>query len=182
MSANHAFDDLVVYDQWDERIRTGDDEALRDLRFASDGCGVFSFCNAVHALNGSLPDAVRVGQWAMHIGAYRPGEKGTYRKVLYDNVEQELGEELGFRVAGQFFGTIADERLVDHLLSGGTAVAHVPNHFLALVGYDPQTASYHVIDSKVSLRRRLRRDSWVAADRLSSGFACVDWYVLLEKR
>lgn len=179
---NHAFNDLVVYDQWDDRIRTSDDEALQDLRFASAGCGIFSFCNAIHALNGNPPDAVRIGQWAMRIGAYRPNEKGTYRKVLYDNVEQEFGEELGFRVTGQFYGTIADERLADHLLSGGTAVAHVPNHFLALVGYDPQAASYHVIDSKVSLRRRLRRDSWVAADKLLSGPTCVDWYVLLEKR
>ena len=51
---------------------------------------------------------MRIGQWAMRIGAYRPGEKGTYRKVLYDNVEQELGDELGFHVAGQHFGTIAD--------------------------------------------------------------------------
>jgi len=182
VAVNSSSNDPLVYDQWDKRIRVNDDEALRDLRFASAGCGVFSFCNAVHALNGSLPDAVRIGQWAMRIGAYRPHEKGTYRKILYDNVEQELGDELGFHVTGQFFGTIADERLADHLLSGGTAVAHVPNHFLALVGYDPQAASYHVIDSKVSLRRRLRRDSWVAADKLSSGFACVDWYVLLERR
>jgi hypothetical protein len=180
--ANHAFDDLVVYDQRDERFQADGDEALQDLRLAQAGCGVFSFCNAVHALNGCLPDAVRIGQWAMRIGAYRPSEKGTYRKILYDNVEQKFGEELGFRVAGQFWGTVADDRLTSHLLCGGTAVVHVPDHFLALVGYDPQAGSFHVIESRVSLRRRLRRDGWVAAERLSSGHTCVDWYVLLEKR
>ena len=182
MAVDHPFDDLALYDQWDERIRSDEDEALRDLRLGPDGCGIFSFCNAVHALNGSLPDVVRVGQWAMRIGAYRPSEKGTYRTILYDNVEQELGEELGFRVVGQYWGTIADDRLAAHLLASGTAVVHVPNHFLALVGYDAQAAAFHVIESKVSLARRLRRDSWVAADKLASGPTCVDWYVLLAKR
>ena len=117
----------------------------------------------------------------MGIGAYRPREKGTYRKALYDNVEREFGEELGFRVVGQYYGTIADARLAEHLLSGGTAVAHVPRHFLALVDYDPEAASFRVIESRVSLRRCVRQDSWVAADKLSSGFTCVDWYVLLSK-
>lgn len=182
MAVNSASNDPLVYDQWDKRIRANDDEALRNLRLASDGCGIFSFCNAVHALNGSLPDAVCIGQWAMRIGAYQPGEKGTYRTILYDNVEREFGEELGFRVAGQFWGTVADDRLTDHLLLGGTAVCHVPNHFLALVGYDPQASSFHVIESKVSLRRCLKRDGWVGAEKLSSGYTCVDWYVLLEKR
>ena len=118
----------------------------------------------------------------MGIGAYRPREKGTYRKVLYDNVEREFGDELGFRVVGQYYGTIADVRLAEHLLSGGTAVAHVPDHFLTLVDYDPKATSFRVIESGVSLRRCLKRDGWVAAERLSSGYTCVDWYVLLEKR
>ena len=181
MDVNRSFNDLMVYDQRDRCFSTSGDEALRDLCFASAGCGIFSFCNAVHALNGSLPDAVRSGQWAMGIGAYRPREKGTYRKALYDNVEREFGEELGFRVVGQYYGTIADARLAEHLLSGGTAVAHVPRHFLALVDYDPEAASFRVIESRVSLRRCVRQDSWVAADKLSSGFTCVDWYVLLSK-
>lgn len=68
---NRSFNDLMVYDQRDRCFSTSGDEALRDLCFASAGCGIFSFCNAVHALNGSLPDAVRIGQWAMGIGAYR---------------------------------------------------------------------------------------------------------------
>lgn len=182
MTANQAFTDPVVYDQRDERFRASGDALLRELRFAPSGCGIFSFCNALHALNGCLPDAARIGQWAMRIGAYRPSERGTYREILYDNVEREFGEELGFRVVGQHYGTIADDRLVCHLQSGGTSVVHVPDHFLALVGYDRQAASYHVIESRVSLSRRLRRDSWVDADKLSSGPTCVDWYALLEAR
>lgn len=172
--------DPIVYDQRDERMTCGG-EALEDLRLAHAGCGIFSLCNAIHALNGNLPDAVRIGGWAMRIGAYRPAERGTYRKILYDNVEREFGEELGFRVVGQHWGAVADDRLAGHLLSGGTAVVHVPDHFLALVGYDPQDASYHVIESRVSLRRCLRRDGWVGADKLSSGSTCVDWYALLAK-
>lgn len=179
MTANQAFGDLVVYDQRDERFHASGNALLRELRFAPSGCGIFSFCNALHALNGCLPDAARIGQWAMRIGAYRPDERGTYRTILYDNVEREFGEELGFRVVGQHWGTIADDLLAGHLLSGGTAVVHVPDHFLALVDYDPQDALYRVIESRVSLRRCLRQDSWVGAEKLSSGFACVDWYVLL---
>ena len=68
MAVNSASNDPLVYDQWDKRIRANDDEALRNLRFAPDGCGIFSLCNAVHALNGR---GLRWRTWT---------KKGTGRK------------------------------------------------------------------------------------------------------
>ena len=167
--------DIEVFDQ--------DDPCWEDMPFLKDsGCGILAFRNALAALNGCRPDVCELADWAIAIGAYRPDEAGLYRKTFYDNVEQAYGEKLGFSLAGQYWGAITDEGLTEHLLSGGTAVVHVPNHFLALVDYDAQTGRYRVLESKCSLLRFLRKDGLVSADKLSRGNTQVDWYVLIESR
>ena len=177
-----AADAIEFFDQDDPRwadVALGDD-TRSSLKYA--GCGIFSFCNAVHALNGCHPDAEKIARWAISVDAFRPEDVGTYRARLYDNIEAAYGEELGFTLCGQFWGTVADERLREHLLAGGTAVVHVPNHFLALTGYRPADNRFHVLESSCSLLRFLRLDSWVGADKLSRGNTNVDWYVLLAPR
>ena len=175
-------DGLCLYDQDDPRwadIALGEDARL-SLAYA--GCGIFSFCNAVHALNACRPDAVAIARWALSIGAFRPEGAGLYRALFYDNVEEAYGHTLGFTLLGQHWGCADDERLKAHLAFGGTAVAHVPNHFLALVGYDVAQDRFHVLESSCSLRRFLRKESWVDAERLCRGATNVDWYVLFAPR
>ena len=38
------------------------------------GCGIFSFCNAIYALNGNKIDAVELATWAVNNGTYQPGK------------------------------------------------------------------------------------------------------------
>lgn len=148
----------------------------------SSACGIFSFCNAVFALNHNEADAVEVAQWAYDIKAYRPGGSGTYREILYNNVEEKYGEELGFTLNGQIWGKVTDSRLTNHLLSGGVAVIHVSGHFMAITGYNAETGLYHVLESACSTKRGLEGDSWVTAQKMTSGYTNVDWFVLISNR
>ncbi len=140
------------------------------------GCGIFSFCNALYALNGSKPDAKEVGQWAINVGAFKPGINGTDRGIFYNNVQKAYGSRFGFKLDGQYFGNVKDSRLINHLKKGGVAVIHVPGHFMVITGYN-NNGTYHVIESA----SRLPGDSWQTESRLSSGNTKVDWFVLISK-
>ncbi|MDE6034944.1 MAG: DUF3597 domain-containing protein [Ruminococcus sp.] len=141
----------------------------------SSGCGIFSFCNAIYALNGKKADAQEVGQWAVNVGAFKPGSGGTYREPFYNKVQNAYGSRLGFKVDGQYWGSVTNSRLINHLRNGGVAVIHVPSHFMAITGYS--NGNYHVIESA----SRLPGDSWQSANKLSSGNTKVDWFVLLSR-
>ena len=171
-----------LYDQNDPYWETVKFNEKDGSTMKASACGIFSFCNAIYALNQNEANAIEVAYWAISVDAYRPGNGGTYRAKLYDNIEQRYGQELGFTLGGQYTGTITDARLQQHLTSGNVAVIHVPNHFMAVVGYDPATGLYHVLESCESNSRGLEGDSWVTADKLSTGKTKVDWYVLIFNR
>jgi len=143
-------------------------------------CGIFSFCNAIYGLNSTEIDAVEFAEWACSIGAYRPGNGGTYHYVLYANVEEGWAERAGFHLEGTYSGTVKNSKLIAHLKSGGVAVAHVYGHFIAITGYDEAKGLYHVIESACSKNRLLAADSWVDAAKLSDGKTKVDWFALLS--
>ena len=127
-------------------------------------------------------DAVEVATWAIGVKAFRPGGGGTYREILYNNIEAQYGEALNFTVDQQVWGKITDQRLISHLESGKVAVIHVAGHFMCVTGYNPETGLYHVLESAVSSKRGLAGDSWVDAAKMSSGNTNVDWFVLLSPR
>ena len=145
------------------------------------GCGIFSFCNAIYALNGSKIDAVEIATWAVNNGSYQPGNGGLYRQSFYNKVESGYGSSYGFKIDGQYYGTISDSRLISHLKNGGVAAIHVSNHFMAVTGYNASNGTYHVIESAIYSGRGLQADSWVSASKLSSGSTNVDWYALISK-
>ncbi|MCM1506497.1 MAG: hypothetical protein NC177_05105 [Ruminococcus flavefaciens] len=142
------------------------------------GCGIFSFCNALYALNGTKADAQEVAQWAVNNGSYRPGSGGLSRDTFYNNVQNAFGSRFRFKLSGKYYGNVKDNRLINHLSNGGVAVIHVYNHFMAITGYS--NGNYHVIESAVYSGRGLSADSWVSASKLSSGKTNVDWYVLIS--
>ena len=144
------------------------------------GCGIFSFCNAIYALNGSKIDAKSLATWAVNNGSYQPGNGGLYRQAFYNNVQAGFGSTYGFKIDGQYYGTISDSRLITHLQNGGVAAIHVSNHFMAVTGYNASNGTYHVIESAVYSGRGLQADSWVSASKLSSGATDVDWYALIS--
>lgn len=147
------------------------------------GCGIFSFANAIYALNGIYVNILDIAEWAHTIRAFNPGntDSGTYRYILYDNIEGKYGGIYGFRLKGYYNGGVSDGRLQNHLLSGGVAVAHVQNHFIAITGYNSGNNTFHVIESFEYSGRGFSPDGWVAMSRLSTGnWSKVDWFVLIE--
>ena len=143
-------------------------------------CGVYSFCNAIYGLNSTEIDAIEFAEWAAGTGGYRPGNGGTYATILYPKLEAAWGERAHFKMLGYYDGGIRSTRLMNHLKSGGVAVIHVYNHFMAVTGYDEENDLYHVIESACSTARGLEGDSWVTAEKLSEGRTKSDWYALLQ--
>ena len=166
-----------LYNQYDQKWKNTQFEGYTDNMYNS-GCGIFSFCNAIYALNGKRVDAYEVARWAVSISAYRPGNGGMYRDIFYNNVQNAYGSKLGFRLDGRYYADIKDNRLISHLSRGGVAVIHVKSHFVVATEYS--NGKYHVIESAVSNTRELPADSWVTADKLSSGNTNVDWFVLIS--
>ncbi len=172
-----------LYNQYDPKWKEVKFGTSDSTSMYSSACGIFSFCNAIFAMNHIEADAVEVAEWAIGIKAFRPGGGGTYREILYNNIEAQYGEKLGFTLGAQIWGKITDQRLIDHLLSGGVAAIHVKGHFMAVTGYNPETGLYHVLESAVNPSKRgLEGDSWVTAAKMSSGYTNVDWFVLISPR
>lgn len=144
------------------------------------GCGIFSFCNAIYALNGNAIDAVNIAAWAVDNGSYQPGNGGMYYLSFYSKVESGYGELFNFRIDGQYYGRVTDARLINHLKNGGVAAIHVYGHLMAVTGYNETDNTYHVIESAVSGTRGLEPDGWVSAAKMSSGSTNVDWYALIS--
>ena len=174
--------DGILYDQnaskWSFVKFTNYSETASDMH--ASGCGIFSFCNAIYALNGTIINAYDMADWAVGVGAYRPGNGGTYRDPFYANVEQAFGQQYGFHVEGTYIGTVLDERLKEHLKNGGTAVINVPNHFMAASGYNEEDDTFHILECAPSRSRGLEHDSWVSAKTLCTLNTRVHWYALLS--
>ncbi|MCH5303635.1 MAG: hypothetical protein J1E41_02115, partial [Ruminococcus sp.] len=152
------------------------------------GCGIFSLVNAVGYLTGKRMSVTDVASWAHSINAFNvTGSEGTYRTVLYPNVEEKYGDTYGFTVdcstgTGYWEGSDSTT-LKNHLNGGGVAVGHVPNHFIAIVGYDSIENKFHVYDSYATNARGTNTnggDVWVTQSQLASGQLCLDWFCLLS--
>ncbi len=171
-----------LYNQYEEKWQNVifTKYAFTQNSMAISGCGIFSFCNAIYALNGNAIDAVNIAAWAVDNGSYQPGNGGMYYLSFYDTVESGYGELFNFRIDGHYYGRITDQRLIHHLKNGGVAAIHVYGHLMAVTGYNEINNTYHVIESAVSSTRGLEPDSWVSAEKMSIGNTNVDWYALIS--
>lgn len=153
------------------------------------GCGIFSLVNAVGYLTGQRMSVTEVASWAHSINAFNvTGDEGTYRTVLYPQVEEKYGKAYGFTVdcdtadTGYWEGS-GSATLKNHLENGGVAVGHVPGHFIAVVGYDRSVNKFHVYDSYATNGRGTNSnggDVWVTQSRFATGQLCLDWFCLLN--
>ncbi len=153
------------------------------------GCGIFATVNAVGYLTGNEMSVTETAAWAHSIGGYNPGNThaGTYRTTLYPKLQAKYGERYGFTVdcgsgGDGYWSNSYSSTLKNHLANGGTAIAHVPGHFIALVGYDSSTNYYHVYDSyPTSARPTGNGDCWKTPAQMNTGKLKVDWFVLLTR-
>ncbi len=151
------------------------------------GCGIFATVNAVGYLTGNTMSVTETAAWAHSIGGYNPGNShaGTYRTTLYPKLQAKYGTRYGFTVdcgsgGDGYWANSYSTKLQNHLANGGTAIAHVPGHFIALVGFSG--GSYHVYDSyPTSARPTGNGDCWKTPAQMNTGKLKVDWFVLLTR-
>ena len=153
-------------------------------QLAPGGCGILSLVNAVHYLTGNFIDPVGLAAYARSIDAYYGSVGGgTARWVLYHQLE-DYERKYGFEVTMTGKDGGAKHRsLIDHLASGGTAVAHVKGHFIALCGYDAATDSMLVYDCAATPDRDTTvAPLWKTTDFLSThSRMTVDWFCLIAR-
>ncbi len=151
------------------------------------GCGIFATVNAVGYLTGNEMSVTETAAWAHSIGGYNPGNThaGTYRTTLYPKLQAKYGTRYGFTVdcgpsGDGYWASSSSSKLQNHLANGGTAIAHVPGHFIALVGFSD--GKYHVYDSyPTSARPTGTGDCWKTPSQMATGKLKVDWFCLLTR-
>ena len=153
-------------------------------QLAPGGCGILSLVNAVHFLTGNFIDPVGLAAYARSIDAYYGSVGcGTARWVLCHQLE-DYEKKYGFEVTmtGKDAGA-KHQSLIDHLAAGGTAVAHVKGHFIALCGYDAATDSMLVYDCAATPDRDTTvAPLWKTTDFLTTHpRMTVDWFCLVER-
>lgn len=154
------------------------------------GCGILSTVNAVYNVTGNFINPEILASWAHKNGYYnKTGAEGSYAG-LFTKCDDKFGDEYNFKVVGNGTGNIKSANLVNHLNNGGTAVVHVPGHFMAIVDYNKDNGKYLVFDcapgsgtSYNSIKRRnltSPKGDWKTADQLSQGNLKVDRFYLFS--
>ena len=152
---------------------------------ATSGCGLLSLTNAVNYLTGNFIEPTNLAKYAYAIDACNGSiGGGTARWVLYNQL-QAYEKKYGFKVtsAGRD-GTITRPDVKAHLKKGGTVIAHVYGHFIAIVGYNEANNTYCVYDCAANASKRYSYPygTWLSEDILkNSQYMSVDWYCLLER-
>ena len=169
-----------AFNQWDSKWYN---VSYNGSNLHDSGCGIFSFGNAIYALNGNIVDVKAIAQKTATNGSWGgSGGKGVKDREKFFNTLSSYSNTYNFTMGkGQYSG-VDSTSLINHLKNGGVAVAHVDNHFIAIVGYNQNNKTYHVIESAEVKRRGLSADSWVSTAKLKNGATKVDWFILISKK
>lgn len=166
-----------AFNQWDSKWKN---TKYNGATLYKSGCGIFSFGNAIYALNGKMVDVNSIAKNVSNNGSW--GSAGVLNRNKFFNTLSSYSNTYNFSMGQGQYGSIESSTLVNHLKNGGVAVAHVDSHFIAIVGYNQSKKTYHVIESATSSRRNLSADSWVSASKLKSGATKVDWFILISNK
>ena len=173
------------------------------------GCGIFSFCNAIRALNGITADAPTVSSWARTNGYY---VGSTDRSFYGTKLQNAYGTKYKFQFAGSRTRNInstnsaksevwnssskAIKDLKAHLQNGGVAVAHTGGskntaydqnhngHYICISNY----RTYNGADQFYVIESWTRFDGfgvengigWVNLDTLTKKHSSKNWYRVLD--
>ncbi len=151
---------------------------------AESGCGILSTVNAVNYLTGNFIPPTTLAQWGYSNGYYNGAYgQGTVRATFYANVTAAFGGTYGFKVHDQLWSGVTNTTLINHLKNGGAAIVHVPNHFMAINGYNTSTGQYLVYDSAAAPKRGTTADgTWLTAAQLNANsLTKVDWFCLVTR-
>ena len=155
----------------------------------SSGCMIFSFANAIYALNGNRVDINELTTWARNNGSFQPGNGGGYRHTFYSKVEAAYGKKYQFTLSPPMkpngetgiFSNVTSSTLKNHLSNGGVAAAHVDGHFIALTDYNAGSDEFFVVESYIVNHRGMSAASWVTSKYLlTHSTSIVDWFILIS--
>ena len=143
-----------VQRQWDSKWKS---YTIGGRTMYDTACGIFAIVNSVGFATGNTMDPYTVAKWAYSIKAYNYSSGGTTRSLLYPKLQAKYGSTYGFTVdcngSGGYWAGSSSSKLKNHLQNGGTAIAHVKGHFIAVVDYNPDTNKFRVFDSAPSSSR-----------------------------
>lgn len=144
---------------------------------SSSGCGVVSFVNAIYALNGEYIDPTTLAQYSNSHGhyVYMQGTADT----LYQDFARTNGKYYHFKWDGKIYDMAS---LKTHLKNGGTAVALVPGHYIAIVGYRENDNAFLVLDSAIYDKRPTTiNGDWVSEATLRTGTLYCSYFHLFSR-
>lgn len=144
---------------------------------SSSGCGVVSFVNAIYALNGEYIDPTVLARYSNSHGHYFYMQ-GT-ADTLYADFARTNGVFYHFKWDGKIYDTAS---LKKHLKNGGTAVALVPGHYIAIAGYRESDNSFLVLDSAIYNKRPTTiNGDWVSEATLRTGTLYCSYFHLFSR-
>ena len=144
---------------------------------STSGCGVVSFVNAIYALNGEYIDPTMLAQYSNSHGHYFYMQ-GT-ADTLYEDFARTNGKFYHFKWDGKIYDMTSLKR---HLQNGGTAVALVPGHYIAIVDYREADNSFLVLDSAIYGKRPTTiHGDWINEGTLRSGTMYCSYFHLFSR-
>lgn len=145
---------------------------------STSGCGVVSLTNAVYALNGEFINPALIARFSVNRGHYFYNQ-GT-ADTLYKDFAGKYGKKYHFRHSGKTFSLSTVRR---YLKNGSVAIALVPGHYIAIVGYRGSDGRFLILDSAVTGKRPTNIDGdWVSASDLRRGTLWCEYFHILSKR
>ncbi len=156
--------------------------------YGKSGSLIFAIANAISALNGKEVDIRDLGSCAAKRISFTdnaqldPQEVYSFLKYFYKYYRGRYHFTFSNSVGSS--GTASSPSLLNHLKNGGTAIARIDGHYVALVDYDSGKNKILIYDSLPNAARYTTvnpKGSWVAPSKLTSGKAKLDWFLLLEE-
>lgn len=143
---------------------------------AGAACGILSLTNAVYALNGQFIEPMKLAAYAVKT-KYRVENHGT-DCGFFKAAAKKYGKDYGFAYTGS---TKSLTVLRKHLKAGGTAIAYVPGHYMAVADY--KNGKYLVLDSYARSKRKTSPyGDWVKGSRFKSGGLKSKAFFLLKAK
>ena len=176
MPLNFAFASYTVFQQTDSRwkdVKYGySDSSKRTQAYIGkgagglgSGCGLLAVTNAVYYLTGNFLDPAELAEFSLQNGCRVDGVGTTHSfpKVAANH----YGSANNFKYDGE---SLYDNDLISHLKKGGTAMALVPGHFIAIVDYDESIGKFLVFDSAAtSSRGTTKNGDWKTKAEINTG-------------
>lgn len=160
----------------------------RNSYIRDSGCGILSIVNAVYNCSGQFIQPEVVADWAYAAKYFNQATKGggICNNAVFKKAADQFGASYGFKYVS-YGTTLNSNELKAHLSAGGTAIVHVPGHYMCLAGYDYASGKYLVFDSAPgsgtsynSVHRKGLTSpggDWKTISQLSTGYLKVDgWW------